>query len=301
MMKPPLKNGKLRAAIYTRVSTDEQAKEGFSLASQKDRLRLYARAQGWKVQIEAVDDGYTGRNVNRPGYQRLLERREAWDVLLVVKMDRIHRNSRNFLDMMDLFEKEGKLFASITESLDTGTAIGRFVLGIIAGIAQLESGQTGERVQVAIEQKLKDTNKIHGAPTFGYRRIKGRLVKHPQEAQVIQWMCQQTLAGVMQSHIATVLNKKGIKTRNGHPWTGPGVGKLLSHPMIAGCRLSHVHPRLNNHEPLVDLPTFWNVQTILDGRREKHRPDAENTRRSQRLEQMRRLMDAQEPELPVAS
>ncbi|MFQ6060416.1 MAG: recombinase family protein, partial [Thermoplasmata archaeon] len=82
-----------RVAIYARVSTEDQAKEGYSLDAQIDRLRAYCQAKGWEISGEYVDDGHSGRDTRRPAYQRMLEERDNWDTILVIKMDRIHRNS----------------------------------------------------------------------------------------------------------------------------------------------------------------------------------------------------------------
>ncbi|MFO1532720.1 MAG: recombinase family protein [Thermoplasmatota archaeon] len=147
--------GPVRVALYTRVSTEDQAKEGFSLDAQIERLRFYAKAQGWAVAAEYVDEGHSGRTTKRPMYQKMMAELETWDTLLVLKMDRIHRNSRNFMAMMDDLRREGREFASVSESLDTSTAMGRFVMDIIQRIAQLESDQIGERTYVGMEQKAK--------------------------------------------------------------------------------------------------------------------------------------------------
>ncbi|RLF51076.1 MAG: recombinase family protein, partial [Thermoplasmata archaeon] len=90
---------RLKVAIYARVSTEDQAKEGFSLDAQLDKLRAYCKARGWKIAGEYVDDGYSGRNVRRPAYQKMMEEMDKWDAVLVIKMDRIHRNSKNFMIM----------------------------------------------------------------------------------------------------------------------------------------------------------------------------------------------------------
>src|SRR3972149_3134250 len=94
-----------RVAVYTRVSTEDQAKEGFSLEAQRERLEAYCKARGWPVARTYVDDGHSGRDTKRPAYQRMMAERDAWDTLLVIKMDRIHRNSRNFMEMMESLQE----------------------------------------------------------------------------------------------------------------------------------------------------------------------------------------------------
>ena len=75
----------LRAAIYTRVSTEDQAKEGFSLDAQVDKLRSYCKARDWIVTEEYIDDGYSGRNTKRPAYSRMLEEIDKWDTIPFIK------------------------------------------------------------------------------------------------------------------------------------------------------------------------------------------------------------------------
>ncbi len=161
-------------AIYTRVSTEDQAKEGFSLESQLERLRAYCIVREWNNIGEYIDDGYTGTNTKRPQYQRMFEDIGKWDGILVIKMDRIHRNSKNFMEMMDQLEKKDKQFVSTSESLDTSNAMGRFVMDIIQRIAQLESEQTGERTFIGMAQKAKDINAgfMGHRPCFGYKTVK---------------------------------------------------------------------------------------------------------------------------------
>src|SRR6266571_2324480 len=95
----------VRVAIYTRVSTEDQAKEGFSLEAQRERLEAYCLARDWSVAARYVDEDHSGRNIRRPAYQKMMAERDQWDALLVIKMDRIHRNSRNFMEKMEMTQK----------------------------------------------------------------------------------------------------------------------------------------------------------------------------------------------------
>ncbi len=81
----------------------------------------FCEAQGWDISDIYVDEGWTGRNTKRPAYQRMMADRENWDTILVMKMDRIHRNCKNFMIMMENLEKWGKEFTAMQESLDTST------------------------------------------------------------------------------------------------------------------------------------------------------------------------------------
>src|SRR5207245_7975032 len=116
----------------------------------------------------------------------MMSQRDEWDGLLDNKMDRIHRNSRNFMEMMENLREWGKDFVSASESLDTSTAMGRFVMDIIQRIAQLESEQIGERVYMGMSQKAKVGPGILGfhAP-LGYEVSGGQLVPETQEANLV--------------------------------------------------------------------------------------------------------------------
>src|SRR5437773_7893057 len=87
--------GTVRVALYTRVSTEDQAKEGFSLGAQRERLEAYCLARDWAVVARYVDDGHSGRNTRRPAYEKMIAERDRWDAILVIKMDRTRRPSRS--------------------------------------------------------------------------------------------------------------------------------------------------------------------------------------------------------------
>ena len=99
----------------------------------------------------------------------MMSEKDKWDVVLVLKMDRIHRNSVNFTKMMDDLGKNGKGFCSINENFDTNTAMGRFALDLVQRIAQFESEQIGERVKAGMQQKALFGKGILGSPNpYGY-------------------------------------------------------------------------------------------------------------------------------------
>ncbi len=263
-----------RAAIYVRVSTEDQAKEGFSLDAQLERLRSYCSARGWKVYREYVDDGYSGRTTSRPAYRRMLEEIDSWDVLLVMKMDRIHRNSRNFMEMMDLLRKKNKEFVSMTESLDTSTAMGRFVVDIIQRIAQLESEQIGERVLAGMEQKarteverLGDRHPYLGfAHPYGYTYERGELRVKPEEARYVRMIFEEYRKGRTLDEICRMLNEMKVPTKKGGKWAKFTVSRILKNPVYAGYLEWNGIIKKGTHEPIVDEETFVSVQKLIEER-----------------------------------
>jgi site-specific DNA recombinase len=223
--------------LYTRVSTEDQAREGFSLRAQRNRLNSFCQAQGWAVADVYEDDGFTGRDVRRPAYQRMMGEPDRWDVLLVLKIDRIHRNARNFMAMMDDLRRSGKDFVSATESLDTSTATGRFVADMLQRIAQLESEQTGERVHMGMRQAAMEGRFLGMSNPYGYRYdvSRGSLAIVAQEARVVREIFHlHRRAHRSMQEIAAELNTRGVPTKHGRVWSKRQVFRVLHSPLYRG-------------------------------------------------------------------
>lgn len=269
----------LRAALYCRVSTEEQAMEGYSIDAQKERLEAFCSfsvnddgEDAFSIAKVYVDDGYTGKNTNRPGYRRMMEEISEWDAIIVLKMDRIHRNSRNFMNMMDLLDRKGKQFVSATDDLDTSNAVGRFVMMMIQNIAQLESEQIGERTYVGMRQKAETMDGLPGSGTmgfsapFGYRLSDGELTDEPDELEQVSWMFDAYLRGETFSSIAEALNHSNVRTRRGNRWTALSVSAVLHNPIYAGF-IRWQELRYRHHAATaVDAETFDRVQILISER-----------------------------------
>ncbi len=250
-----------RVAVYARVSTEDQAKEGFSLDAQKDRLRAYCQAKGWEIAGEYVDDGHSGRDTKRPAYQRMMEEKDNWDTLLVIKMDRIHRNSKNFMEMMDDLKKWGKEFSSMQESLDTSTAMGRFVMDIIQRIAQLESEQIGERVYMGMKQKAATVGgPMGGNIPFGYKYVDGELLIDEEESKDVALIFKEYLGGRTSQQIADLLNSKGSSSRSGGKWYGMTISRILKNPVYCGYKGWDGIVLKSDHPATIEVDVFNEVQ-----------------------------------------
>lgn len=224
-----------RAAIYARVSTEDQAREGYSLEAQLEMLRAYCEMEGLVVSKEFIDDGYSGRDTKRPAYQSMLDSMDEWDVMVVIKMDRIHRNSMNFMMMIDFLEKHKKKFVSSTESLDTESAMGRFVVDMIQRIAQLESEQIAERTYIGMRQKAESMDGIMGfTPPFGYGLSNGELTVNEDEFHTVQRMFWLYLEDNTMDEICYRMNRDGIRTRKGNIWNKQNLRNILHNPIYAG-------------------------------------------------------------------
>ena len=254
----------MKVAIYLRVSTTEQAKEGYSLGAQLERLRNYCRAREWDIVKEYVDDGHSGRSIKRPAYQKMMSEKDEWDMILVVKMDRIHRNSKNFMEMMDNLRKWGKEFSSMQESLDTSTAMGRFVVDIIQRIAQLESEQIGERVYIGMKQKASTEGGILGfAHPYGYDYKNGKLIVNQEEAEGVKYIFERYIEGSSTKDIAYKLDKARFPTKHNGCWSARTVGKILRNPVYCGYLEWENELYLNDHEKIIDIRMFNKAQKMI--------------------------------------
>ena len=256
-----------KVAIYTRVSTEDQAKEGFSLDAQLDKLRSYCKARDWEIADIYIDDGYSGRNIRRPKYIKLMNKKNNWDVLLVIKMDRIHRNSKNFMLMMEDLKKDGKEFVSMTESLDTSTAMGRFVVDIIQRIAQLESEQIGERVYIGMEQKAKTNGGILGFNIpYGYYYENGKLIINDDESLQVKNIFNLYLDGYSMKKISEILNEKKIPTKQNKYWGSQTISTILKNPLYCGYLHWEEYLQPGDHIPIINKKIFNKVQKIIKSR-----------------------------------
>ena len=251
----------MRAAIYSRVSTEDQAKEGFSIAAQLKRLNAYCKARGWSVTGEYIDDGHSGREVKRPAYQRMMGDKDMWDVLVVLKMDRIHRNSRNFAVMMDNLRDWGKEFNSMQESFDTTTAIGRFVMDTIQRIAQLESEQIGERVKMGMTQKAKKGIGYLGfGEPYGYEYLDKKLLIKEDESAVVREIFTTYLVGASIRDIVDGLNYRNIPAKKGGSWTKEAISNILKNPLYCGYVRWDGIMRKGQHIPVITVDQFNSTQ-----------------------------------------
>jgi len=250
----------MRVALYARVSTEDQAKEGFSLDAQIGKLESYCRSRGWTSAGYFVDEGYSGRNVNRPEYQKMMSCMDEWDGILVYKMDRIHRNSVNFTMMMDSLKKNGKEFTSYIDKFDTKTAMGRFVMDIMQRIAQLESEQIGERVKMGMERKARcGTGMLGSGHPYGYYYADGGLHVNADEAETVRVIYSLRAQGLSAEKIAATLNEKKIDAKRGGIWNRQSVHKIVKNPLYTGYVRWNGILRKGDHDAIIDPSLFETV------------------------------------------
>jgi len=255
----------MKVAVYCRVSTKRQAEDGFSLDYQLDRIKSYCKAKDWLIYDVFIDDGFSAKTINRNAYRRMMDFIDDWDAVIVLKIDRIHRNSSNFFDMMNIISKNGKDFISIDDSFDTSSAIGRFTLDIIERLAQLESEQIGERVLCGQEEKVKEGNFHIGRSPFGYRWDDNDVLERVDtEFNVVSEIFLSYLDGESTHYIADKLNVLGVKTAcNGRRWESQRVSQILKNPVYCGFYHWNGYIKRGSFERVVDIDEFLKVQDIF--------------------------------------
>lgn len=261
-----------RVAIYIRVSTQEQAQEGYSVGEQKERLIAYCKAQDWLIADIYVDGGYTGSNLKRPGIQKLMVETNKFDVVLVYKLDRLSRSQRDTLYLIEeIFLPNNVDFVSMQESFDTSSPFGKAMIGLLAVFAQLEREQIKERTKMGRIARAK-AGLYHGGGNIpiGYDYEDGHLVINPYEAEQVQKIYEWYLEGASLKTITERLQEAGYTNRYGSYNSWSSVRYILENETYLG-RI-HFGDVLvcDAHEPLVTEEQFNKVQTLRNRRREQY-------------------------------
>lgn len=194
----------LRAGLYERVSTEEQAKFGYSVRAQVEALNEYCEKNKLKVVDHYTDEGVSGGKPieKRPELMRLIEDVKAGkvDIILFTKLDRWSRNTKEFFKAQDILDKLKVEWKAIHEDYDTTTANGRMAITIFLAIAQNEREKTSERIKVVFENKRKNKEAWFGwkSMPFGYMKQEDengvpRLVKNPELQDAVQEFFDMTL------------------------------------------------------------------------------------------------------------
>lgn len=250
---------KKRVFLYVRVSTQEQAKDGYSIDEQIERLKGYAKAMGWIVVKIYVDAGYSGSNTNRPDLQNMIKDVEAGkaDSVCVYKLDRLSRSQKDTLELIeDYFLKNNVDFISMTENFDTGTPFGRAMIGILSVFAQLEREQIKERMTMGKEGRAKE-GKFHGGgfiPT-GYNYVDGQLVINEYEAMQVREIHELYQQGKGFREIEKIFAEKGYTQKYGR-WHTRRIRDCMINELYIGKIKYHDQTFDGNHPTFIDEETF---------------------------------------------
>jgi len=218
-LPPAPRSDVIRVALYTRVSTEMQAnKEEGSLETQEARLRAAVMARAGEHEIRHVfrEEGVSGKSLDRPALQRMLDhvRKGDIDLIIVTRLDRLSRSLLDFYEMHRLFETMGVQFVSLNETFDTSSAVGRAMLKLVLVFAELEREQTAERTRLAIQARAERGLWNGGAPPLGYDSLRqGKLDVNPAEADLVKAIFERYLTLRSAHRVATWLNAQGYRQK----------------------------------------------------------------------------------------
>lgn len=266
----------MTVGLYIRVSTQEQATEGYSIGEQTKRLQKYAEAMDWKVHKVYTDPGYSGGNTDRPGLKELIKDVEDGKLerVVVYKLDRL---SRSQLDTLYLIEKvflaNNCDFVSMNENFDTSTPFGRAMIGILAVFAQLEREQIKERMNMGKEARAKEGKWGGGSSEpigYDYNIVTGELEINEYEKMQVLEVADLFLQGVPFRTIEMILNKKGYTYRGTSgrtsKWTPQRIKYVLSNRIYLGYISYRGEWYKGTHEPIFTQETFDKLQLLLKQR-----------------------------------
>lgn len=272
---------KKRVFAYIRVSTQEQAEEGYSLGEQEERLKNYCKAMEWELVKVFSDPGYSGGNMERPGLNQLIKgvQNNETEIVLVDKLDRLSRSQFDTLYLIKkIFTENDVAFVSRAEAFDTSTPFGRAMVGILAVFAELERERIKERMMEGKEGRIKE-GKFQGGNkiSFGYdyNPEKGTLEKNDYQAMIVNEIFEMIAQRMPMKTIARELNNKGYETKTKSKWTDNTLRQMAVNKTYIGYQLYKGEWHESLHDPIVPLDLFEKVQKIMEERNiknDKYRP-----------------------------
>ena len=273
MTKAPAKSGmirKQRCAIYTRKSSEEGLEQEFnSLHAQREACEAYIasqRSEGWVLVRDQYDDGgISGGTLERPGLKRLLEDIEDGlvDVVVVYKIDRLSRSLADFAKLVEVFDRNGVTFVSVTQSFNTTTSMGRLTLNILLSFAQFEREVTAERIRDKVAASRKKGMWMGGVPPYGYRVENRKLVVDEDTAAHVRWIFARFLEIGSCTELAREVGARGIRTPRGNRIDKKYIYRMLSNRAYIGEAVHKGESYPGEHDAIIDRETWDRVHAIL--------------------------------------
>jgi DNA invertase Pin-like site-specific DNA recombinase len=271
---------KVRCAIYCRKSSEEGLEQSFnSLDAQREACAAYIdsqRHEGWIALDDRYDDGgYSGGTLERPALKRLLADVEAGriDCVVVYKVDRLSRSLTDFAKLVDVFERHGVSFVSVTQHFCTTTSMGRLTLNILLSFAQFEREVIGERIRDKFAASRAKGIWMGGHPPLGYDVRDRKLVVNPAEAELVRLIFRRFLDLGSTILLIRELDAQGHRTkswttqagtfREGRPFDKGTLYKILRNRVYIGEAVHKGRSYPGEHEPIVNPGTWDRVHEVL--------------------------------------
>jgi site-specific DNA recombinase len=226
---------KKNAALYARTSSF--SKFSYSIKEQVSSCWKYCEERGWNVKYVFVDEGKSGENTERPKFQSMLQRAKTgeFDVVVSWKLDRICRSLVDLVNTEKTLRKLGIGLCSVTEYIDTVSALGRFNFRNLASYSELEREIIGERSRMGLYALVKECKWPNANPPLGYDRGKdGWLNPNTDEVNLVNKILRLYVKSKSFPHTAFLLNKEGVKTKKVKEWNARAVRDIVTNELYVG-------------------------------------------------------------------
>lgn len=221
----------MKCIAYCRVSTAEQSEEGISLEMQQSRAAAWCVASGYEQEAVFVEALSGGKASNRPELQKALALAcKVEGVLLVYSLSRLARSVKDTLAIAERLEKAGANLASITERIDTNSAIGKMVFRLLSTLNEFEKDQLSERTTGAMAHLRRANRRISARIPFGFDLAADEetLVPNATEQETLARICAWRESGKTLAAIAQELDAAGVPTKLGGRWGASSVRSILN-------------------------------------------------------------------------
>jgi site-specific DNA recombinase len=267
MKKPVVR--RLRCAVYTRKSTEEGLDMEFnSLDAQREACEAYVasqKAEGWTLVPDYYDDGgFSGGTLERPALKRLISDVEAdrVDIIVVYKIDRLSRSLMDFAKLVEVFDRKGVTFVSVTQSFNTTTSMGRLTLNVLLSFAQFEREVIGERIRDKFAASRKKGMWMGGWAPLGYDVKDRKLLINQTEAAVVRRIFERFAKGSVTT-IAKELTAEGFRNKYGQALDKGRIYKLLNNRVYIGDAVHKGIAYTGEHEAIIPQRLWDMVHAIL--------------------------------------
>jgi len=275
----------IKALIYCRVSTEEQANEGYSLEAQEHYCRQFAQHNGCLIVGVYRDEGKSGTSMERPALQELISRvqqERSIGAVIVQETDRLARNTQDHLAIRTLLHRSGVRLISVAQPMLDDSPEGKMVDTIIASVNQFQSDINSRKTKKGLQEKF-DAGWWPGWAPLGYlnkalgdqRKV---VVPDPQAWPLVKEAFRMYLSGQYSAmEIADTLFERGLRSRMGQKVCNSIMTSLLRNPFYAGVMRWHGQEHKGKHKPMITLEEHRRILEILEGhnlhacRRRRHR------------------------------
>ena len=228
-----MNNEKKVAGLYIRVSTEDQAREGFSLPEQEKRLRAMCEYKGYEIYKLYKDAGISAKDMNRPAFEELLQdiREKKCNTIVVLKLDRLTRSVYDMEFIMKFLEENDAYLDCANEEINTTNSSGKMVARLLTTVSQNEIERTSERTKFGLAGAIKEGH-IPGKNPLGYKRDGKKLVIDPLTKDIVKRIYDLYFEGKSYSNIATIFNQEEVLGKTN--WRDTGILRIISNEIYKG-------------------------------------------------------------------